>query len=75
VARESIQDKGRRYLTEGRLQIEKVDDKTGWVIASCRGTDSLYHLGYDPGVKQFRCTCQARGACAHIYALRSVVIR
>jgi len=75
VSRESIQDKGRRYLTEGRLMIEKVDPDTGWVIATCRGTDALYHLGFDPTVKQWRCGCPARGACAHIYSLRSVVIR
>lgn len=57
------------------MTIEKVDPDTGWVIAKCRGTEGEYALGYDPTVKQFRCTCPARGACAHIYALRSVVIR
>jgi uncharacterized Zn finger protein len=76
VARESVQAKANRYLAEGRINIERVDVDGGWVIATCRGTDSVYHLGFDPVVKQWRCTCpELKGHCSHLIALRSLVLR
>lgn len=75
VARESVQDKAFRYLKEERLNIVKVDPDSGWVVATCRGSDTLYHLGYDPVVKEWRCGCPARSSCAHLSALRAVVLR
>ena len=76
VARESVQDKAFRYLREGRLNIERVDKDEGWVVATCRGTDASYALGFDPVVKQWRCQCpEMKGHCSHLVALRSVVLR
>jgi len=72
---ENAQDKGRRLLTEGRLIIERVDS-TGYVQATCRGdSGEVYHLGFDPGRAQWRCTCPARSRCAHLVALQLVTVR
>ena len=68
---EGIDAKGRRYLVEGRLLVERVDG--GLVVASCRGdSGSIYHLGFDPRVREWRCTCPARGRCSHLVALMLV---
>jgi len=70
--RESAETKGRRYLTEGRLTIEVVDGSK--IVASCRGGGELYRLGFDPKSRTWRCTCWARGRCAHLVALMLVVV-
>jgi uncharacterized Zn finger protein len=76
---ENVEQKARRYLTEGRLRIERVDRGTealGFVVATCRGSDGdVYHLGHDPrGKGEWRCTCPAKAKrCAHLIALRLVV--
>ena len=68
--RESVETKGRRYLVEGRLLVELVDGRR--IVASCRG-GRRYSLGYDPTRNEWRCTCPARGRCAHLLALRLIV--
>jgi hypothetical protein len=51
TSRESAAAKGRRYLVEGRLTVERVHNDL--VVASCRGDSAeTYKLGYDPGRKQ-----------------------
>lgn len=78
---ESAEKKAHRLLTEGRLVVKRVDDggELPWVMAECRGfTDGeLYHLGYDPGKNEWRCTCQASATfhrrCSHLIALQLVV--
>lgn len=75
MARESVATKAARYLTEARLTLDRVDVDGGWIVARCRGDGGEYALGFDPSVKQYRCTCPAKGDCAHLHALRLVVIR
>lgn len=71
---ENVEQKARRYLTEGRIVVEKRDAQTGLVVATCRGSEATYHLGYDPRRNQWRCTCRApQGRCAHLVALRLIV--
>ena len=72
AARESVQAKAHRYLTEGRLRVRLVDEDAGIVEADCRGSGSVYALGRDEG--GWFCGCPARGrSCAHLEALRLVV--
>lgn len=71
--KESADAKGRRYLTEGRLTVERVDGRL--VYATCRGTDTSYRLGYDPRTRTWRCSCPARSRCAHLVALQLVARR
>ncbi len=73
VGRENSEGKGRRYLLEGRLEVELVDGRR--VIASCRGAGDIYKLGFDPRARAWRCACPARGRCAHLVALGLVVTR
>lgn len=71
--RESAEAKGRRYLVEGRLTVERLDGRM--VYATCRGTDAIYQLGYDPTRSEWRSSCPARGRCAHLVALQLVTRR
>jgi uncharacterized Zn finger protein len=74
VSRASADVKGRRYLVEGRLTVERISD--GLVVAACRGdSGDIYHLGFDPAQTEWRCTCPARGRCSHLIALQLVVVR
>ena len=73
TSRESAEAKGRRYLTEGRPEVELVDGRK--VIARCRGADDIWKLGYDPRARAWRCACPARGRCAHLIALQLVTRR
>lgn len=70
---ENIEQKGRRYLTEGRLTVTRVDPQTKIIVATIRGTEGIYSLGYDPRKNEWRCTCPAPRRCAHLVALRLVV--
>ena len=83
MARENAQEKGRRYLGEGRLVVERVEPgyETGLpaphehgtlIVATCRGGGEEYKLGYDPKAREWRCTCPAKGECAHLHALKLV---
>ncbi len=70
--RESAENKGRRYLTEGRLTVLGVDEQH--VLATCRGAGANYRLGWDRARGWF-CNCAARGRCAHLWALMFVTTR
>lgn len=74
---ETVADKSRRLLTEGRLIVHKVEVDRGMVYAECRGdSGAVYKLGFDPrGQGDWRCSCPARGDCAHLKALKLVVVR
>jgi len=76
VSRENVQTKGRRLLTEGRLTVLVMND-SGLIAASCRGDsgEPPYALGYDPRAREWRCTCEARGLCSHLVALKLVTVR
>jgi hypothetical protein len=69
--RESAERKGRRYLTEGRLIVQRVD--VVGIRTACRGGGAIYSLGYENG--RWNCQCPALGRCAHLCALISVVVR
>jgi uncharacterized Zn finger protein len=71
---ETIAANGRRYLTEGRLTITKVDGDQ--IAATCKGdSGSIYTLGFDPSRADWYCDCPARGRCRHLTALMLVVVR
>jgi hypothetical protein len=71
VSRENVQAKGRRYLTEGRLIVERVD--AAGIRAICRGMGAVYTLGYEN--ERWYCICPARDTCAHLTALQLVTRR
>jgi uncharacterized Zn finger protein len=71
-SRENAEAKGRRYLTEGRLTLERVD--ASGVRATCRGGGVIYDVAWAPG-DGWSCSCPARGRCAHRVALELVVVR
>ena len=54
--------------------IEVVEPEAGFVKAQCRGDSGVYDLGRDPRNGEWRCTCQARGNCSHLQALKLVVV-
>jgi uncharacterized Zn finger protein len=68
--RENAYLKSRRYLAEGRLVVEWAG-RHG-VVATCRGDGRVYRCTWAPGTG-WACTCPARGRCAHLLALGSVV--
>jgi uncharacterized Zn finger protein len=69
VPRETVQDKAKRYLTEGRVIVDRVAD--GVVRARVRGAGAVHHVGYDHA--RWACDCPARGRCAHLLAVGLVV--
>jgi uncharacterized Zn finger protein len=72
ASRESAETKGRRYLLEGRLSVKCVTDRL--ILANCHGDQGdEYAVGWDKKLSDWRCTCPARGRCAHIVALSLVV--
>ncbi|MGD0713098.1 MAG: hypothetical protein ABSB24_02790 [Gaiellaceae bacterium] len=72
TGREGVEAKGRRYLAEGRLTIERIDRDR--VSASCRGGGTVYALGWTAATG-WHCSCPARGRCAHRVALELVTVR
>ena len=74
MTRESAHDKGRRYLTEGRLTIRSAN-RAGGVVAIVRGDSGLvYRAEWVPDVG-WTCNCPARtDQCAHLVALRLVTV-
>lgn len=75
MARENAHDKGKRLLGEGRLKVDAVsgDGHRFPIVATCKGdSGTRYSLGYDRQEKEWRCTCPARGKCAHLWALQLV---
>jgi hypothetical protein len=69
--RESAERKGRRYLTEGRLIVERVD--VIGIRATCTGGGAIYSLGHEH--ERWHCDCPAVGRCAHLVALMLVTVR
>lgn len=68
MTRESVEVKGRRYLTEGRLHVHRAGPDH--IVATCRGAGTLHRCGYDTGT--WWCHCPARKRCAHLVALQLV---
>jgi hypothetical protein len=68
--RENAAAKARRYLSEGRLIVERVD-RHG-VVATCRGDGALHRCRWEPSTGWW-CSCPARGRCSHLLALGAVV--
>ena len=72
MPRESAHDKARRLLTEGRLDVRQVTERTA--VAKCRGDSAqIYNLGYDRGRWFCSCPC-ATDQCSHLRALRLIVL-
>jgi uncharacterized Zn finger protein len=73
MRRESARDRGRRLLAEGRLNVRRVD--VDQIDATRRGNADLpYSLGWQRGTG-WHCSCPAYGhACAHLVALRLVIL-
>ncbi|SDP46270.1 hypothetical protein SAMN05660199_03953 [Klenkia soli] len=73
MTRESTFAKGRRLLTEGRLNVRSVT--AAEIVAVCRGDSAeVYAAGWAPG-PGWTCTCPARTTeCAHLVALRLVTV-
>ena len=73
----NAREKGRILLAEGRLTVLKVGDEyDGLIQAVCRGDSAkVYDLGYDPRKREWRCTCEARGECSHLIALKLVTVQ
>ncbi len=71
--RENAETKGRRYLAEGRLHVQRVDERG--IVARCRGAGEIYRLGFDPPSGTWRCSCAALGRCSHLVALQLVTRR
>jgi len=70
--REAAYDKGRRYLTEGRLLLRAVSEHH--IAAVCRGDSGEIHtLAVDH--RGWSCSCLAVRDCSHLVALRLVTIR
>jgi len=73
---ETATEKAFRLLREHRLNVQRVESHDGLVVAEMQGDHATYMLGWDPGRKQWRCTCpEMKGQCSHLIALRAVVRR
>lgn len=75
MPREGAPEKGRRLLTEGRLNVlrRSGDD----IEAEIRGdSGEVYRVGYRPDTTRWYCTCPVRtDACSHLVALRLVTVK
>jgi hypothetical protein len=71
--REHAEVKARRYLAEGRLQVERVDHDVA--LANCLGDEGdTYKVRWDHERRRWSCSCPAFGPrCAHVLALARVV--
>jgi uncharacterized Zn finger protein len=72
VSRENAEAKARRYLAEGRLQVERVEHD---VVLGCVLGDEgdVYRIRWDQERRSWRCSCPAFGPrCAHVLALARV---
>ena len=65
TARETVEEKGRRYLAEGRLTVDVAF--AGAVRARCRGTSDTYAITHDRSTG-WLCDCPARRWCCHLSA-------
>lgn len=74
-------EKALTILNEKRLTLEVVGDpaRPGLILASCRGSDTVYQLGYDPKRSRWGCTCEAASSfgrtCSHLLALQMVTVK
>jgi uncharacterized Zn finger protein len=70
--RENAETKARRYLGEGRLDVQRVEHDL--VVARCLGDEGdSYHLRWDQERRRWSCSCPAFGPrCAHVLALARV---
>jgi uncharacterized Zn finger protein len=73
MVRENAEAKARRYLVEGRLEVQRVE--AGNVLARCLGDEGdFYRVHWDEAQRRWTCTCPAFGPrCAHVLALARVV--
>lgn len=69
--RENAEAKARRYLGEARLTVRRITEQS--VHATGRGSGAVWDVTWSVGAG-WRCRCPARGACAHVRALQSVVV-
>jgi len=72
MTRETVAEKARRYLAEGRVHVRCIDEAAGVVRADVRGSGAVYEAGFSRRTG-WRCTCPARGTCCHLTALQLVV--
>lgn len=70
MSRENVEQKARRYLTEGRVVIEAVDRKR--IVATVRGSGAMHTVTYEPG--GWSCDCPATGRCSHLLAVGLVCV-
>jgi hypothetical protein len=70
--RENVETKARRYLTEGRVRIGICNEESGIANAEVRGNGAVYLVDHDE--RGWSCDCQARTECAHIAALKCVMV-
>lgn len=71
MKREGVHDKACRYLAEGRVVLGLVDEHD--VVACVRGDGALYEVTYKASRNTlWRCSCPARGRCAHLLAVQLV---
>ena len=71
MVRESAHAKGRRLLTEGRLEVRRVEGET--IAARCRGdSGEIYSVGFSRG---WYCVCPAASRCSHLVALQLVTLK
>ncbi len=69
--RENAAAKARRLLSEGRLDVRKVEADE--IAAYVRGDSAeVYSVGYTPA--GWYCDCSARGRCSHVMALQLVTL-
>jgi uncharacterized Zn finger protein len=70
---ENAEAKARRYLCEGRLELQRVD--SDGVLARCLGDEGdTYNVRWDDARRRWACSCPAYGPrCAHVLALARVV--
>lgn len=73
----TLEEKAAEILAGRRLTVTRIGTGDGAIVANCLSSDglALYHLGFDPRRKQWRCTCPTptTKACSHLAALRLVV--
>jgi uncharacterized Zn finger protein len=69
MIRENAEVKGRRYLVEGRLVLDRVSDRV--VHARVRGDGAVWDVTFQNG--RWVCTCPARSKCSHLIATGLVV--
>lgn len=70
--RENVETKARRYLTEGRVRILLCNEESGVANAEVRGNGAIYSVDHDEA--GWSCDCPARTECAHVVALKSVMV-